>query len=338
MGLELTSMILVSAFATGPLLSGRFSWLYPPACVAVGAAFGTIGIGLVGAVASFALWMGTQRPTKRRFVFGFFLSSAVLVAATFLFRSGWGRLLGITEAIWMADQTNFAGVGWGRWAWHQAEAQRAVLETLPFPIWKKIAPYFGVAPSLPLHLLAEIGWVGLTIWIVVLGLSAFGVLRTKLRAVRTFSGFVFAFLLTSIGTTPIQHLLTVDREEMSRCDEAIAEFRKSPSRDLSPLNVCPEIRTLEWIAAARETKESFLRWHETFPSDVMPAFVLGKIAAMSGNEPEALFWLEMAASGKPGTDSGARILKEEARRVVSGDRGRLKLWKSTSRDRDPTAW
>lgn len=318
-------MILVASCAAVPATYDRFPWLWPLLCVPIGAALGTLGIGLVGAVTSF-LFLWIRRPERREFFYAFLGSILVLGIATITLKSGWGRVLGAAEAYWMAAATRFQGVGWGAWAFHQAEAQRAVLHALPFPIFKEIAPYFGVAPSLPFHLLAEIGWIGLTAWLLLLVGSGAAVFSVRSKSGRSATAFAFTFLWVSLGTTPIQYLLTVDRGEVQKCDDAIERFRTNASSDVSPLKVCPEIRTLEWEAAASGSPESFLRWHETFPQDVMPSYMLGRLAAIAENEGESLFWFEEASMGNPGRDEGAQAFKSEAMKIAGGDRNRLKLW------------
>jgi hypothetical protein len=329
MWIELASMLVVSFCAAIALCTNRVVWLWPFLLLLLGAAFGTIGIGLVGAFAFLY---------ARRFFRTAFATFLLLACLLLFFRSGSGRLLGVAEGLWMAVQTGFSGVGWGRWTWHQAEAQRAVLEAIPFSAWKEAASYFGVAPSLPFHLLAETGWIGASVWILGI-LLAFAFLHVPRAIVRAPALFLFTFLFASSGTTPVQFFLTVDAESVLACDRAIDRFRESPSRDLSPLRACPEIRTLEWTAASEGTPDAFLRWHETFPRDVMPSYMLGRIAATEGREAESLHWFEEASQGNPGNDPSGRALQEEAKRICNGDRSRFRLWKATSKgDRRRMTW
>ncbi|MFH1262187.1 MAG: hypothetical protein V1495_01915 [Pseudomonadota bacterium] len=333
---ELLSMILTAAAASIPLAIRPLPWLFPLLCLAIGWGLGTVGVGLIGATSALYFWACTH-PDQRRLARPLLLLAILtLVVATLLRRSGEGRLLGMTEAVWMAAQSHFLGVGWSQWTWHQAEAQRAVLALFPWSAWKEIAPYFGVAPSLPFHLFAEAGWPGIFLWGAPVAILALLLRRGGVRPFAPLAGFFLVFLLTSIGTAAIQTLLTVDSDSLRSCNEAIAKFSNNGSRDPSSLSVCPEIRRLEWISAVEGSEENLLRWHQTFPSDVMPAFILGKGAAIRGNEPVALHWFAEAAAGNPGNDSNAKTLRDEARRIVAGDRSRLELWKSTSADRLPT--
>jgi hypothetical protein len=337
MWIELASMIAVSFCAAISPCVARFPWLWPSLCVVIGAALGTIGVGILGATASIGLIALSGRKNRTAMILSFWFALGVVLIASLFVRSGLGRWLGIAEAIEMAVRTSGVGVGWGRWAFHQAETQRTVLALFPFASWKEIAPYFGVAPSLPFHLLAEVGVPGLLFWIAAVGLTGFLVSwRTEISA-RGVAAFLFTFLLTSVVTTPFQVFLTVDGDGVVACNRAIEKFRVEATQDLSPLHVCPEIRTLEWAAAATGTQESFIRWHETFPGDVMPPFALARMMARAGNESEALRWLELAAKGNPGRDPGAQALKEEARRIASGGRERLRLWAAIPSDRPAPA-
>jgi hypothetical protein len=322
---ELAAMLFSSVAAAFALRPSRGWVLWVAAGFLVASFLGAWGVGLIGVVAFLILRIVSGRYSGGLLLF-LALITVALMGGSFWFRSGWGRWLGIAEAIEMALQTDGSGVGWGEWAYRQAEAQRAVLARFPLESWREIAPYFGVAPSLPFHLLAESGPSGFLFWVSAVTSSAFVVSCRERTVVRGAASFLFTFLLTSTVTTPVQFFLSVDRERVDRCDRALEEFRATPTRDIEALKVCPEIRTLEFSAATEGTVASYLLWHRTFPQDVMPAFALGRLAARSGNEAEALRWLAIAARGNPGNDGGARVLAEEAERIVSGDRSRLLLW------------
>ncbi len=214
------------------------------------------------------------------------LPPAMTILMAPLFRSFWGRLLGFVEAYWMAASTHFRGVGMGQWTVHQAEAQRAVLSYAQWPVWNDIAPYFGVAPSLPAHLFAEVGSWGLLFWIVPLFLILYFLTPEKTRS---WAAILAAPFLVTLTTTPVQFFLTVDQAKVERCNEeliSVIHFETTPDKLRS---VCPEIRSVEYEGALWlhlgdpiRAQEAYQRWAETYPNDQMPKEALNRRAIGAG--------------------------------------------------------
>ena len=336
MWVELLSMVLLSTFIalasiqrrrSDALLASLFS-------LGFGMILGTPGMAILGAyflLCLVVLW--TPTPRRQRWVFPLAMATVLFLSFALTRPSLWGRLLGIAEGFWMAKESRFLGVGIGRWTWHQAAAQREILARFPMDVWRETASYFGVAPSLPVHLFAEIGLFGLVLWIGCFALFVLGVTRFQTPFLRFATLFGTLFFLFSTGTTPVQRILLFDQTRENGCDVRLEQYRESNVDFSSLVQKCPDIRLVEWegshyekIGRIVEAQAAYERWHETFPSEVMPTFAMGRLAAQQGESDDALYWLELASQGNPKSDLHARWLKERAQTIVSGDKSRLRLW------------
>ncbi|HLG20205.1 MAG TPA: hypothetical protein VI895_10390 [Bdellovibrionota bacterium] len=325
---ELISMILGSLAAAASVAWPRRAFIFGVLSLSQGMFLGTVGVGGVGFIG--CLFVADHRSR----VFSFIAATALGIGCFFR-PSAWGRLLGIFEGFQMAASSDLAGVGWGQWTWHQAAAQREVLRWFPMEPFKNAAAYFGVAPSLPAHLFAELGLVGLWIWIGVIGIAIWMLYRCGTLRFRVPAAFAVVFLLASIGTTPVQRSLTFDEAAAAQCDVMLAQIVEGKGGLHIFQRHCPEIRRLEFEGSLLEglgdltTAESAYRiWHETFPRDVMPAYALGRLALLHHRKSVAKRWFEVAAQGNPKNDRRAAWLRGEAERFVSGDAAQERLWNS----------
>jgi len=335
---ELLSMLIASSLIAMSILKPKNLSLFCILTLLIPSILRTPGIGLLALLGSFSLFLVLGEPSKRYPI----KASSILLFFIFLmfagsFRSGWGRFLGFSEAVWMAWTSNWVGVGWGNWVWNQAQAQRAVLEIVPVEIWKDIAPFFQVAPSLPAHLLAELGWLGLFFWLLGLSLTFVTAIRVRWVYLRGTFVFFFVFVLTSSGTTPIQYLLTVDPRSVVLCDEALKKNQTNP-QNVEFFSLCPEIKRLEWQGYALESLgrkekafEAYRLWHETFPKDVMPSYALARLSVELGERGwrvQSLDWFEKASKGNSKNDRKAEALRLYAIQILKGDDLRFKLWEA----------
>src|SRR6267142_1894321 len=99
--------VLVGALSAYP---GQVHRIWLPCLIVIAILSGTVGVAIVGGI--FCLYLESLSSRTRRSMYRSFAATGVLSLLMILFvrRSGIGRLLGISEAIWMAQHSHFMGI------------------------------------------------------------------------------------------------------------------------------------------------------------------------------------------------------------------------------------
>jgi len=114
----------------------------------------------------------------------------------------------------------------------QAEAQRQILERHPLEMWKATASYFAVAPSLPAHLFAEMGILGLLLWLSCLAALTAALIRARKAAARGRVDLRLYVLSRLRRDDALPAHPFYDRDADFRCREELA---RTPGETASPL-------------------------------------------------------------------------------------------------------